>query len=171
MGARTKARGFLPAKIIENGEFVEGVGGGVCQVSTTLYNCALLAGFNIEEYHPHSLAVSYVPPSRDAMVSGLSCDLKIKNNSDIIVTCTDNKNVIAALYVLAVKENNTNRIKDFCRLNYKLLESDWDTVAYGCGVDHVSEVFLSEQDRKTAQLIHDELMKRDYCYNFHDWNE
>jgi len=82
VGARTKARGFLPAKIIENGEFVEGVGGGVCQVSTTLYNCALLAGFNIEEYHPHSLAVSYVPPSRDAMVSGSSCDLKIKNNSD-----------------------------------------------------------------------------------------
>ncbi len=82
VGARTKERGFLSAKIIENGEFVEGVGGGVCQVSTTLYNCALLAGLGIAEYHPHSLAVGYVPPSRDAMVSGTSCDLKITNNSD-----------------------------------------------------------------------------------------
>ncbi|MCI8475746.1 MAG: VanW family protein [Clostridia bacterium] len=81
VGERVKSRGFLPAKIIVNGEFTEGIGGGVCQVSTTLYNCALLAGFSIEEYHPHSLSVSYVPPSRDAMVSGSSCDLKIKNNS------------------------------------------------------------------------------------------
>ena len=80
VGARVKERGYLSAKIIENGEFVEGVGGGVCQVSTTLYNAALLAGLNITEYHPHSLAVSYVPPSRDAMVSGSSCDLKIENS-------------------------------------------------------------------------------------------
>lgn len=79
VGERSKSRGFLPAKIIENGEFTEGVGGGVCQVSTTLYNAALLSGLKIEEYHPHSLAVSYVPPSRDAMVSGRSCDLKISN--------------------------------------------------------------------------------------------
>ena len=81
VGDRVQERGFLPAKIIVNGEFTEGVGGGVCQVSTTLYNAALLAGLNITEYHPHSLAVGYVPPSRDAMVSGSSCDLKIQNPS------------------------------------------------------------------------------------------
>lgn len=82
VGARVTSRGFLPAKIIENGEFTEGVGGGVCQVSTTLYNAALLSGLEIAEYHPHSLAVGYVPPSRDAMVSGTACDLKIRNSSD-----------------------------------------------------------------------------------------
>ncbi len=96
---------------------------------------------------------------------------KIKSNSYITVSYPDNKSVITALYVLAVKANNTDRFKDFCRLNYKLFESGWDAVEYGCGVDHVSDVFHSEQDRKTAQLIHDELMKRDYCYNFQDWNE
>ena len=79
VGARVKERGFLTAKIIENGEFTEGVGGGVCQVSTTLYNAALLSGLKIEEYHPHTLAVGYVPPSRDAMVSGTYFDLKISN--------------------------------------------------------------------------------------------
>lgn len=79
VGPRTAERGFLPAKIIENGEYTEGVGGGVCQVSTTLYNAALLSGLKIAEYHPHSLAVGYVPPSRDAMVSGSACDLKITN--------------------------------------------------------------------------------------------
>ena len=81
VGERVKERGYLPAKIIVNGEFVEGVGGGVCQVSTTLYNAALLAGLDVTEYHPHSLAVGYVPPSRDAMVSGSSLDLKIENTS------------------------------------------------------------------------------------------
>ncbi len=81
VGARLPERGFRKAKIIENGEYVEGVGGGVCQVSTTLYNAALLSGMTVTEYHPHSLAVGYVGPSRDAMVSGSSCDLKFKNPS------------------------------------------------------------------------------------------
>lgn len=80
VGARTPENGYKPAKIIEDGKFVLGVGGGVCQVSTTLYNAVLLAGLSIAEYHPHSLPVSYVAPSRDAMVSGSYCDLKFVNN-------------------------------------------------------------------------------------------
>lgn len=78
VGKRTKDKGYKPAKIISQGEFVEGVGGGVCQVSTTLYNAALKSGLKIVEYHPHSLQVGYVAPSRDAMVSS-SSDLKIFN--------------------------------------------------------------------------------------------
>ncbi|MDE7162552.1 MAG: VanW family protein [Clostridia bacterium] len=94
VGARTQENGFKSAKIIENGKFVLGVGGGVCQVSTTLYNAALLSGLGIVEYHPHSLQVSYVAPSRDAMVSGNYFDLKFKNNRKtpiyIRVNCTLN---------------------------------------------------------------------------------
>lgn len=80
VGARTEENGFKPAKIIEDGKFVLGFGGGVCQVSTTLYNAALLSGLDIVEYHPHSLQVGYVAPSRDAMVSGSYFDLRFKNN-------------------------------------------------------------------------------------------
>lgn len=79
VGARTEANGFKRAKIIEGGRFVYGTGGGVCQVSTTLYNAALLAGLKVTEYHPHSLSVGYVSPSRDAMVSGTYSDLKFCN--------------------------------------------------------------------------------------------
>ncbi len=79
VGKRTEERGFKSAKIIERGEFVEGTGGGVCQVSTTLFNAALLSGCKVTEYHPHSLSVSYVPPSFDAMVSGTYFDLKFEN--------------------------------------------------------------------------------------------
>jgi len=79
VGKRTAQNGFRSAKVIEGGKFVDGVGGGVCQVSTTLYNAVLLAGLKIKEAHPHSLSVGYVPPSRDAMVSGTYCDLKFEN--------------------------------------------------------------------------------------------
>lgn len=80
VGERTAKAGFQQAKIIVGGEYVLGVGGGVCQVSTTLYNAVLKAGLTVTEYHPHSLRVGYVPPSRDAMVSTHS-DLKIYNPS------------------------------------------------------------------------------------------
>ncbi len=78
VGRRTAEAGFKQAKIIVNGEYVLGVGGGVCQVSTTLYNAALKSGLTVTEFHPHSLCVSYVAPSRDAMVSSQS-DLKFFN--------------------------------------------------------------------------------------------
>ncbi len=78
VGKRTEEAGFQQAKIIVNGEYVSGVGGGVCQVSTTLYNAALKGGLEVVEYHPHSLRVGYIPPSRDAMVSTGS-DLKLFN--------------------------------------------------------------------------------------------
>lgn len=78
VGRRTEEAGFQQAKIIVQGEYVLGVGGGVCQVSTTLYNAALKSGLNVIEYHPHSLRVGYVAPSRDAMVSTES-DLQLYN--------------------------------------------------------------------------------------------
>lgn len=78
VGKRTEANGFSEANVILDGEFVPGVGGGVCQTSTTLFNAALRAGMEITESRPHSLAVSYVPPSLDAMVSNYS-DLKFVN--------------------------------------------------------------------------------------------
>lgn len=81
VGERTQKRGYKQAKIIVGGEFVDGVGGGVCQVSTTLYNAVLLAGLKVIEYHPHSLPVSYVAPSFDAMVNSSWADLKFVNNT------------------------------------------------------------------------------------------
>ena len=78
VGRRTQEAGFKQAKIIVGGEYVLGVGGGVCQVSTTVYNAALKSGLTVTEFHPHSLQVGYVAPSRDAMVSTQS-DLRFHN--------------------------------------------------------------------------------------------
>ncbi len=84
VGKRTRENGFEEANIISGGEFVPGVGGGVCQASTTLMNAALLSGLRVTESRPHSLTVGYVPYSRDAMVSE-SSDLKIFNPYDVPV--------------------------------------------------------------------------------------
>lgn len=95
IGKRTKENGYREAKIIVNNEFVSGVGGGVCQVSTTLYNSALLAGLEILEANKHSKQVGYVKYGFDAMVNFGSSDLKFRNNTKekiiIITNYTPNK--------------------------------------------------------------------------------
>ncbi|MEG6510597.1 VanW family protein [Desulforamulus ruminis] len=79
VGARTAAAGFRPARVIVGNEFDEALGGGICQVSTTLYNAILLANLTLVERHNHSLAVSYVPLGRDAAVAWDLLDFKFKN--------------------------------------------------------------------------------------------
>lgn len=82
MGSRNAANGYLEAGSYLNGETVESFGGGVCQVSTTLYNAVILAELEITERSSHSMIVDYVKPSMDAAISEGVLDLKIKNNTD-----------------------------------------------------------------------------------------
>lgn len=83
-GPRTAERGYQPAPIIVGNTVVPGLGGGVCQVSTTLYNAVLEAGLEVVERYPHSLPVGYVPPGRDATISDY-LDFKFRNNTDGLV--------------------------------------------------------------------------------------
>lgn len=80
VGRRSGERGYQEAKIIINGEYVEGIGGGVCQVSTTVFNAAVRAGLHITESRNHSLQSSYVPLGHDAMVAA-AVDLRFINNT------------------------------------------------------------------------------------------
>lgn len=84
-GNRTLQKGYRPAGAYVNGILVEEPGGGVCQVSTTLFNAAVKAGLHVVERHPHSYAPTYIPSGEDAMVSydGYSGpDLRFLNESD-----------------------------------------------------------------------------------------
>lgn len=90
IGRRTEANGYRQAKIIVNNEFVEGIGGGVCQVSSTLYNTALLAGLKIIEANKHSKQVGYVKYGFDAMVNFGSSDLKFENTTSQKITIVTN---------------------------------------------------------------------------------
>ena len=81
LGDTTPEKGYKKAPIIVGDNLVPGYGGGLCQVSTTLYNAALLAGLTITERHPHGMAVPYVPPGRDATIAYPGKDLKVKNTT------------------------------------------------------------------------------------------
>jgi len=81
VGPRWPSRGYEKAIIYQNGEMVEDYGGGVCQVSTTLYNAAVAAGLQIVERHHHSLPVPYVPDGFDATVSYGTLDFRFRNST------------------------------------------------------------------------------------------
>jgi vancomycin resistance protein YoaR len=80
-GARTAAKGFLVAPVIINGELSTGLGGGVCQVSTTVFNAAFVAGLPITDRTNHALYISHYPLGRDATVDYPNVDLRFVNNT------------------------------------------------------------------------------------------
>lgn len=82
IGECSTKTGYKAATIYLNGELSTGIGGGICQVSTTLYNAVIRANLEIVERRNHSLGVTYVPSGQDAMVSIGTQDFKFKNNRD-----------------------------------------------------------------------------------------
>jgi len=80
LGPRIPEYGYREAPIIVDGQVVQGTGGGVCQVATTLYNAALLADLDIIERKNHGLHLEYISLGRDAAISGDYLDLKFRNN-------------------------------------------------------------------------------------------
>lgn len=82
VGKRTIAAGFKSAAIYENGEVTDGVGGGICQISSTLYNAIVAADLEIMERHNHTFVSTYVPAGQDATVAWGSLDFKFRNNRD-----------------------------------------------------------------------------------------
>lgn len=142
VGDRTEERGFFSAKVIENGRFTEGVGGGVCQVSSTVYNCALLSGMTVTERHRHSLAVSYVEPSFDAMVSFSYADLRFLNDSGspvLIVADANGERLRIRIY----GEENCYRYKRISLVN-ELIDPLPEEIVY------TSELFPGE----TKQMVY-----------------
>lgn len=83
VGPRTKDRGYQPAPEIISGEVVMGIGGGICQTSSTLFNAVDQLPIDILERHHHSLNIGYVPEGRDATVSYGSLDFRFQNTSGV----------------------------------------------------------------------------------------
>jgi vancomycin resistance protein YoaR len=81
-GERNEAKGFEEAPVIINGELQTGIGGGVCQVSTTLFNAVFEAGLSIESRTNHALYISHYPLGRDATVNFPDIDLVFRNDTD-----------------------------------------------------------------------------------------
>ena len=145
VGPTSQATGYRNAKVIFDGDFVDGYGGGVCQVSSTLFNACLNSGVDITQRRNHSLRISYYPPGYDAAVNYGSLNFKFKNTYKVpvkIKATADNSNITIELiamkdttkkvvsltreqkgnnsFVLSrkIKENNVIVKKDSFRSNY-----------------------------------------------------
>lgn len=79
VGTCSRDAGYRKAPVSYNGQLIDSWGGGVCQVSTTLYNAALLSGMEIVERNRHRFAPGYIPPGRDAAVAFNTIDLRFRN--------------------------------------------------------------------------------------------
>lgn len=108
VGPRSYETGYKNARVIVNNQFVEGPGGGVCQVSTTLYNAVLLANLEILERANHSLPVAYVPMGRDATVVYGHIDLRFRNNTE------------SYLYIRSYVEGDRLTFKLYGNTDYKV---------------------------------------------------
>ncbi|WP_288528435.1 VanW family protein [uncultured Eubacterium sp.] len=110
VGKRTITAGYETAKVINGGEFVDGLGGGVCQVSSTLFECVLRANVEIVYRTNHSLEIGYVPLGGDATVQWNSKDFKFKNTLGcdvrIKMTCEGGKLTCKLYGKKDVKPNN-----------------------------------------------------------------
>ncbi len=88
VGKRTIAAGFKDAAIFQNGKVVDGLGGGICQISSTLYNAVLLSNLEIVDRSNHGFVTSYLGAGRDATVVYGSIDFKFKNNRQYPIKIT-----------------------------------------------------------------------------------
>lgn len=131
-GMRTLKNGYTYAPVIESGKLVTGVGGGVCQVSSTIYNAALNSGMEITVHRNHSIASDYVGRGRDATVTDSGQDFKFKNSlkHKVFVKNTVNGNVITS-QIFGIKSDQ------------QFIEIQTDTVGYsGAGAKTIPDPTL-----------------------------
>jgi len=105
IGNTTKEKGYKLGGAYVGGKVVQAYGGGVCQVSTTIYNAVLYANLEIIERHNHSYSVAYVPAGRDATVSYGGKDFKFKNSRTYPIRIDANaKNGVISVTITGIKE-------------------------------------------------------------------
>lgn len=112
LGPRTHENGYKQAPIIFKNELVPGTGGGVCQVSSTLYNSVLLAGLDVTEREHHSMTLSYISPGRDATITESSIDFKFVNNLEhpVCISAVVSGNLLK-ISILGKKNNDGVEIR------------------------------------------------------------
>lgn len=107
LGPRTSEAGYRNGKIYSGGQVVDGIGGGICQISSTLYNAVLMANLEIVERRNHQFVTSYLPAGRDATVVYGAIDFRFKNSRQYPISLKAScKNGIATIEIFGIKEEN-----------------------------------------------------------------
>lgn len=153
LGDRTKEKGYQLGGAYVGGKVVSAYGGGICQVSTTLYNAVLYANLGIVERYNHSYAVSYVPAGRDATVSYGGKDFKFKNTRKYPVKINASaKNGVINISLVGIKEEKEYDIE--------IRSSVLSTTPYSTVYQNNSS--LAEGKQKVIQVGHTGLKSKAY---------
>lgn len=136
LGARTTSAGYKTAKVYENGAVVDGIGGGICQISSTLYNAVLKSNLEIVERRNHQFITSYVPEGRDATVAYGVTDFKFKNNRKYAIKIKATaSNGVATIDIYGIKEDTEYQItfdsKTISTIPYTIKYIDDNTLPAG----------------------------------------
>lgn len=130
VGPRTAERGFKEAPVYSNGESVMGIGGGICQVSSTLYSAVLYSDLDVVERRNHSMTVDYMPNGQDATVSYGTIDFKFKNSTDkpvrISAVASDGKVTVSISGTKPDKEKKVEIINNTLKVISKTVEQVTD---------------------------------------------
>ncbi len=148
VGARTIAAGYKEAPIYVSGKVVDGLGGGICQITSTLYNAVVYANLEIVERSNHQFVPSYVTASRDATVVYGSIDFKFKNNRDypIKLVCSVSGGV-ANFQIFGMKTEN----------DYEVEISSYQTGKTATAIYSEAYKIL----KKNGQVVSKELLSKD----------
>ncbi|MDO4792647.1 MAG: VanW family protein [Filifactor alocis] len=115
IGPADKSSGYRNAKVILDGDFVDGYGGGICQVSSTLFNAALQSGIDVPDRRNHSLKISYLPAGYDAAVSYGHLNLKLKNTYKVPVKIKATANNSTITIDLVAMQETPKRVVSLTR--------------------------------------------------------
>lgn len=145
---RTKANGYKEAGVYLNGVHTTGMGGGVCQISSTVYNAVMNAGLTVTERKPHSMPVAYLPKGQDAAIAAGSKDLKFRNDySTPVVILTDTSNKTLTVNVLVLSQELNGRSFKLWSKQTGSLSADAYFTTYQDG-EEVSTVFIGTSKYK-----------------------
>jgi vancomycin resistance protein YoaR len=162
--------GYQEAPVIYNGKLVPGIGGGICQLSSTLYNAVLRAGLQIIERRNHSLPVSYVPLGQDATYATGYINFRFRNSSDhflLIRTAIENNTLMIKLFGTIQQEKTyeitseiVERIPPSTRflLNSKLAPTEQQIVQQG-KLGYIVETYRFQ--KHDGKVMNRELISRD----------
>jgi vancomycin resistance protein YoaR len=156
----SEENGYAMAGSYLNGKVVDSIGGGICQVSSTLYNAVLNAELEIVERSPHSMMVTYVQASADAAIAGTYKDFKFKNSTDAPIYIegytTDGKQVVFNIYGQETRPSNrtikfTNKVLESTPAGTKLYADAAQGIGYrhvesghnGCRAELYKEVYIN----------------------------
>lgn len=168
LGPRTEKRGYKLAGVYSGGEVVQGYGGGICQISSSLYTCVLLSDLKVVERECHYFRVGYLPPAQDATVSWGHPDFKFTNDTDYPIMISAEVNPAAKTATLKIIGTNVEggHIELSFGTWFLYKDPEYPEVATGMGAvlyksyfDKDGNFIKKEQDSRSEYHFHPEDIK------------